>query len=205
MVDEEELLRASIERLASELKKRADERRVEGPHRVIVTGVPPRQDSAPDVLAKLGIESPVHVIVTGVPRAGRDDDEDVAAYAADIAARSTPAYDRYAKPEPVETVRVPPLPQPTPEPLASEPRYPVRCTVRLPDPDKDDPGQIIEATYSLTGKALRVYDDEGRVIGSERLMPGDDAEAAARKILREKHGKHLGFYEPIPYGPQNVF
>jgi hypothetical protein len=37
------------------------------------------------------------------------------------------------------------------------------------------------------------------VLGSEALKPGDDAEAAARRVLREKHGKHLSFYDPISY------
>ena len=84
--------------------------------------------------------------------------------------------------------------------MVNEARYPVWCTIRPPDPDKDDPGQIIEGAYSVTGNALRVYDDGGRVIGLERLQPGDDAAAAARKILREKHGKHSAFYDPIKYG-----
>jgi|SRR5215475_2755506 len=39
-------------------------------------------------------------------------------------------------------------------------------------------------------------------LGLETIRPGDDAEAAARRILREKHGKHFSFYDPISYrGP----
>ena len=43
------------------------------------------------------------------------------------------------------------------------------------------------------------------MLGSESLNPGDDAEAAARRVLREKHGKHLRVYDPIPYGRPTVF
>jgi hypothetical protein len=32
-----------------------------------------------------------------------------------------------------------------------------------------------------------------------KIQAGGDAEAAARKVLREKHGKHLSFYDPISY------
>jgi hypothetical protein len=86
-----------------------------------------------------------------------------------------------------------------PELPTEGPRRPVRWTARLPDVEKnDDPGQIIEASYSVTGDVLRVYDDEGRLLGTDRLQPGDDASHAARKILKEKHGKHLSFYNPIP-------
>jgi hypothetical protein len=37
------------------------------------------------------------------------------------------------------------------------------------------------------------------MIGLERLQPRDDAAAAARKILREKHGKRGAFYDRINY------
>ena len=76
-------------------------------------------------------------------------------------------------------------------------RHSIRCTVRLPDPDKDDPGQIIEGSYSLSGNVLRVYDETDRLLGTDTLRPGDDAVHAARKILKEKRGKHLSFYDPI--------
>jgi hypothetical protein len=87
-------------------------------------------------------------------------------------------------------------------PRQSRPKSPphrVRCTVRRPDPDKLDPGQIIEASYTVTGNLLRVFDDGERELGVETIQPGDDAEPAARKVLREKHGKHLSFYNRISY------
>src|SRR5262245_41194817 len=73
----------------------------------------------------------------------------------------------------------PPLPRPAPEPLADEVRHSIRCTVRLPNPEKDDPGQIIEGSYSLPGNVLRVYDDTDRLLGTGTLKPGDDAVHAA--------------------------
>ena len=69
-----------------------------------------------------------------------------------------------------------------------------------PDPDKGNPGQIIEASYTVTGNLLRVYDDGERELGVETIQAGDDAEAAARRVLREKHGKHVRFYDQISYG-----
>jgi len=44
---------------------------------------------------------------------------------------------------------------------------------------------------------LRVYDETDRLLGTDTLHPGDDAVHAARKILKEKRGKHLSFYDPI--------
>jgi hypothetical protein len=85
------------------------------------------------------------------------------------------------------------------EPPADELRHSIRCTVRLPDPEKDDPGQIIEGSYSLSGNVLRVYDDTGRLLGTDTLRPGDDVMHAARKILKESTGSMALFYDPIPY------
>jgi hypothetical protein len=87
--------------------------------------------------------------------------------------------------KPVER-KAPPLPQPSPELPVEGPRHSIRCTVRPPDPEKDDPGQIIEGAYSLSETTLRVYDNEARLLATDRLQPGDDASHAARKILKEK-------------------
>src|SRR5262249_24604809 len=57
--------------------------------------------------------------------------------------------------------------------------------------------QIIEGAYSPSGNVLRVYDETDRLLGTDTLHPGDDAVHAARKILKEKRGKHLSFYDPI--------
>jgi hypothetical protein len=39
---------------------------------------------------------------------------------------------------------------------------------------------------------------EGRLF-TDRLGPNDNAEHVARKLLREKYGKHSSFYAPIKY------
>jgi hypothetical protein len=40
---------------------------------------------------------------------------------------------------------------------------------------------------------------DGRLIGVTQIQPGDDAEAASRKLLRDKHGKDGAFYDVINY------
>jgi hypothetical protein len=171
---------------------------------VMVVGLPdPEVDYTAVTLDDEGRE--VHpsenyaVVVTGVPRRGRDDQARANLLKRGI--KISPSdYDRYAcAMKPVEEKKPPPLPQPTPEPLPSSPRYPVRCTVRRPDPDKNDPGQIIEASYTITGNLLSVEDSEGRRLGTTTVRPGDDLDAAARAVIREKHGKHTAFYDPIGY------
>src|SRR6476620_11797233 len=98
--------------------------------------------------------------------------------------------------KPVER-KAPPLPQPAPELPVEGPRCSVRWTARPPDPEKGDPGQVIEASYSLTDRTLRVYDETDRLLGTDRLQPGDDAAHAARRLLKERHGKHSAFHDPI--------
>jgi hypothetical protein len=59
----------------------------------------------------------------------------------------------------------------------------VRCTVRGPDPDKGDPGQIIEGSYAVIGNLLRVFDDAERELGVETIQPGDNAEGSGASCL----------------------
>jgi hypothetical protein len=44
---------------------------------------------------------------------------------------------------------------------------------------------------------LHVEDMQGRLLGRQALGPGDNVEAIARKILREK--TRADFYRPIKY------
>ena len=82
---------------------------------------------------------------------------------------------------------------------------PFRVTVRRPDPDKDDPGQIEEGRYCLHADGLlEVEDANGRPMGSGSIGPHDDALAAARNRLRQRHGKHLTFGDPIHYPRRGV-
>src|SRR5262245_62119878 len=142
------------------------------------------------------IYPPEMIVITGVQRG-----EGSAYVAALLESAGIEPGDRYAsmKTKAVEEKRPAPRPQPTPELPASSPRYPVRCTVRGPNPDKNDPGQIIEASYAVSGNLLSVYDEEGCKLGTATVRPGDDLDAAARAVVREKHGKHAAFYDPIYY------
>lgn len=56
---------------------------------------------------------------------------------------------------------------------------------------------IAEGRFCVLGGELHVEDAEGRRLGTQVLRPGDNAEIAAKKILREKHDKHSEFYAPI--------
>jgi hypothetical protein len=47
--------------------------------------------------------------------------------------------------------------------------------------------------------SVRVEGLDGRLIGVTQIQPGDDAEAASRKLLRDKHGKDGAFYDVINY------
>jgi hypothetical protein len=72
----------------------------------------------------------------------------------------------------------------------------VRATVELPS--EKSCGTVVEGTWTIQGDVIKVRDLEGRLF-TERIAPGDNAEHVARKLLREKHGKHSSFYGPIRY------
>ena len=69
-----------------------------------------------------------------------------------------------------------------------------RAEIRRPVPDKNNP-EIKEGQYRVEGNLLRVEDKQGRSLGTAVLRPGDDIEAAARKILRESQGRHGAFHD----------
>jgi hypothetical protein len=71
--------------------------------------------------------------------------------------------------------------------------HPVRVTVR--PPTENDPGAIVEGQYRIVNGTLEVADLEGKLLGTQPINPGDDAEAAARAVLRKKRGS--AFYDPI--------
>jgi hypothetical protein len=226
---DESIIAATIERLTAEKRRRIDEKVAKGeaisiPWRddqALVIGGPERVEAVvaeykASELAKLRaagetreiiIDEPL-VIVTGVPRAGRDDDycdDDYPARIASVSpAHPAPPEDNTSSARPEDTLSEPPEPVVRSESVrsagesTSEPRY-VRAQVRRPDPEKDDPGEIKEGQYRVEGNLLRVQDMQGRSLGTATLRPGDDIEAAARKILREAHGRHGSFYDPIPY------
>jgi hypothetical protein len=68
--------------------------------------------------------------------------------------------------------------------------------------DRNPGGAIVEGQYRIVNGNLEVTDLEGRLLATQPIKSGDDAEAAARKILREK--KASPFYAPIPYPKTSV-
>jgi hypothetical protein len=80
-----------------------------------------------------------------------------------------------------------------------------RVTVRRPDPDANDFGQVEEGKYRFHPDGLvEVEDANGRPMGSCRIGPNDDPLVAARKSLRERHGKHLAFGDRIRYPARGI-
>jgi hypothetical protein len=71
-------------------------------------------------------------------------------------------------------------------------------------PPENSPGAIIEGQYRIAGGLLEVKDTQGHALGSVPIADGDDAKAAARKLLRDKSEKHSEFYAPIPYPKTSI-
>jgi hypothetical protein len=101
------------------------------------------------------------------------------------------------------------LPEDTPEktpPVAEEQIQipPRRIWATVERPSERSPGGVIaEAVYRVEGGSVKVEDLDGRLLGTAPIKPGDDIEAAARTILREKK-KVSAFYDPIPYPKHSV-
>jgi hypothetical protein len=69
-------------------------------------------------------------------------------------------------------------------------------------PDERSCGIVIEGPYAVRGDQFHVRDHEGRS-WTVALKPGDNPEILARKLLREKFGKHHAFSQPIHYPPRS--
>jgi hypothetical protein len=61
----------------------------------------------------------------------------------------------------------------------------------------NDPGAIREGRYAASDGLVRVWDMQGKLLGTQAFKTGDDPARVARKVLREKRG--TGFYDPLPY------
>jgi hypothetical protein len=136
------------------------------------------------------------VIVTGVPDA--DDDEGKVTLKADKA----PSVDDFSARRRVsEALNAVAKPMPTSPPPASgfeEPAEPLEehhIYVQVAPPTENDPGAIIEGSYSAYGGTVRVYDADGHLLGVEHTDA--NAAAVARRLLRAK--KSPGFWAPINY------
>jgi hypothetical protein len=106
--------------------------------------------------------------------------------------------DRYAEDRAQQRAR-PPQEAPS---MPAEPVvwHKIHVQIRSPDSERDmDGGAIAQGRFCVLGGELHVDDAAGRRLGTQVLRPGDNAEIAAKKILREKHDKHSEFYAPIRY------
>ena len=91
------------------------------------------------------------------------------------------------------------MPKPAPEPERPPKPQRIRTQIKDPDPETGDPGAVLEGFYDVRDGMLHVWNDtDPSPIGRTALKPGDDPAAAARKLLREKSGKHSSFYDPLP-------
>jgi hypothetical protein len=63
--------------------------------------------------------------------------------------------------------------------------------------DRNPGGAIVEGFYRVEDGMLKVADQQGHLLDALTVNPGDDVEATARRILREKRAS--SFFNPIPY------
>lgn len=128
---------------------------------------------------------PIHydllVVVTGVPR--------------------DPDFGKWMTPQPVSRGSGQPSGEPagsgevsTSSPSQLTPTY-VKVTVR--NGSEDDPGQILEAKYTVEDGAVILKDTDGRFITSRMLLSGEAPATLAKILLRER--KPNEFQEPIHY------
>jgi hypothetical protein len=143
------------------------------------------------------------VIYTGVPRRGRvcpDLDPPVRVSKAskpDTNPRQEGTALRLQEGDPLRATFAAPVPETEP----SERRY---ICVQTEQPTENNPGGTIAEGYEMhTDRRVRVYDVRGQLLGGADLKPGDDVEAAAKRLLRDKHNAS-GFYRPINYPRQTV-
>jgi len=200
--------RAALKQLEIERERRIDEKVEKGtairvPLNIVVgseDAVAAATESARvRKLAELGDKKQVFfeetVLITGVPRMGRD-------VPAEPPRALSPS--KASQPERVdarrggEALRLPEkqreTPQPRPTPQMPEPRY-VYAEVR--PCSGNDAGAIIEGRYAASDGLVRVWDMQGKLLGTQALKTGDDPAHAARKILRAK--RDTGFYDLLPY------
>jgi hypothetical protein len=56
----------------------------------------------------------------------------------------------------------------------------------------------MEGVERHTDNMVRVYSTDGNLIGSANLLPGDNGDVVARRLLREKCAGS-DFYKPLTY------
>jgi hypothetical protein len=138
----------------------------------------------------------VEVIITGVPKA---------AHVPDLVSEPNKESRHHRRPQgevlrltegdPLRATFAPPPPE-------SEPSEKKPIWVQTEAPSENNPGgTIAEGFERHTNTRVQVYDTAGNLLGSASLQPGDDVEATARRILREKRGNR-DFNAPLQYPPR---
>jgi hypothetical protein len=206
---------AALEQFEAEYSRRIDEKVEKGiairvPPTVVIMGVADDVDARIEdaktwTIAQLKAagetreiyfeDDAIEVIITGVPRAGRDNEaavERLVKLAKERGHPNDPILAQAAKARPV-----PPPPEPEPEPE----RHYVRVQVR--PSSENDPGEIREAHFATDGSLVRVWDLQGRLIGSGPIRPDEDSKAAAQRILKAKTCGN-NFYRPITYPKSSI-
>ena len=133
-------------------------------------------------------------IITGVPRAGRDAEDAVERLVARAKQTGYPSDPLQAKAVKArEAPQAPPPPEPEPEPE----RHYVRVQVR--PSSENDPGEIREAQFATIGSLVKIWDLQGRLLGSGPVRPDEDSKAVAQRILKAKSDCGNSFYRPLKY------
>ena len=131
-------------------------------------------------------------IITGVPRAGRDAEDAVerlVARAKQTGYPSDPLQAKAVKAREAPQAPSPPEPEPEPE------RHYVRVQVR--PSSENDPGEIREAHFATIGSLVKIWDLQGRLLGSGPVRPDEDSKAVAQRILKAKSDCGNSFYRPL--------
>jgi hypothetical protein len=140
-------------------------------------------------------------IITGVPRAGREP----ADYSPPISSEppAPSIFDRRSAPGAPSFAVSEPQPMARSEVVTNMSTSFHRIWTQTEQPSDSNPGgAIAEGQYRIVNGNLEVTDLQGRLLGTQPINPGDDAEAAARAVLRKKRSS--GFYAPIPYPRRSV-
>jgi hypothetical protein len=118
------------------------------------------------------------VIISGVPRAERDENYTRPAVSEPP---SPPIFDRRSSPR--EPRVVDDITKKTDAP--ENPMHRIWAQTRPPS-DGNPGGEIAEGWFKVEGGILHVEDMQGRLLGRQSVSRGENVEAIARKILREK-------------------
>jgi hypothetical protein len=202
-----EKLAAAIEQLEAERQRREDERIAAGTAiRVPFTVVVRAGEDEAEAIERARALAPLRpegfhgevlfdepeLIFTGVPRAGLTPP--------DWKFEPNPADCAYRPPSPPPIV---PASKPPSAPVVREPLEWKKVQTQFGPPDERSCGIIVEGAYAVCGNELHVRNDHEGKLWTVAIEPGDNAEIAARRLLREKFGQHHSFNQPIHYPPRS--